>query len=145
MPIEFATKLVDCKVWLWGKFVGKAGSSVLNVFHGWIIFFFVKLFRNGVMTLFRLMGTNDYSSKIITDVFPPWSLVNTSESYRPAKCQNFSFYRGAYFLLMINELSTFDYLHLAATFPLNSRGNSKGIFSFFTYCFCILDYLINFK
>jgi len=36
-----------------------------------------KLFGNDLVTLSRLMGSNNCSSKIIADVFPPWHCVST--------------------------------------------------------------------
>ena len=36
-----------------------------------------KLFRNGLRTVLRLLGSNNCFSMIIADVFPPWHCVNT--------------------------------------------------------------------
>lgn len=54
----------------------------------------VELFGNGLITLPRLMGTNNHFFKIIAEVFPPWYCVNAL--LNTPKSPKFCFYRDAY-------------------------------------------------
>lgn len=85
VQVQFCNFYDHCMIWPWGEFsevsaLGKIGSwlercpHVNNVFHFRMMDF--KLFGNGLITLPRLMGTNNCFSKIIAEVeLNLWSVL----------------------------------------------------------------------
>ena len=53
------------------------------IVHGWAFPWWWTLSFNGFTALPGLMGSNNYFSSVIADVFPPWHCVNTHEWSRP--------------------------------------------------------------
>lgn len=76
----------------------------------------LKVFRNSLLSLPRLMGRHRCFSKIMANIFPPLCCVNTHLNAWDQQTVRSSVYQ-----------TSFDYQLLAVTCPLDHHGSSQGI------------------
>lgn len=81
----------------------------------------LKVFRNSLLSLPRLMGRHRCFSKIMANIFPPLCCVNTHLNDWDQQTARSSVYQ-----------TSFDYQLLAVTCPLDPHGSSQGVGHFYT-------------